>query len=216
MKRADNCLGYSVTMIVRKAASVNPANGLTVIEGSCLSEEDMQRAFKATTTPVDAVVVFLNAQRVGQKPWGKFIGPTGLIANSTKIATKVLRAQKHLSEEHKPRLVVMSALGVGDSYAVTPYIIRFVMKYTNVSKSYDDHNVVNNEIELNCGDGITWTLPLPVGLKESGQKTVKTFGNTESGAGLYITRESCARWMVDVAAGKMGDDFDNRRVILSN
>ena len=68
MKRADNCLGYSVTIIVRKAASVNPANRLTVIEGSCLSEEDIQRAFKATTTPVDTVIVFLNTQRVGQKP----------------------------------------------------------------------------------------------------------------------------------------------------
>lgn len=181
-----------------------------------MSEEDMQRAFKASGTPVNAVVIFLNAQRVGNKPWGKFIGPPGLVADATRLVTRTLRAQKQHLAGQKPRLVIMSALGVGDSYAVTPYIIRFVMKYTNVSKSYDDHNVVNDEIEKNCEDDVIWTLPLPVGLKEDGRNDVKTFDSTETGAGLFITRESCARWMVDVAVGKMSEKFDNKRVIVSN
>lgn len=176
----------------------------------------MQRAFKAAGTTVDAVLVFLNAQRVGQNPWGKFIGPPRLIADSTSNATRALRAQKQQLEGRRPRLVVMNALGSGESYSVTPYLIRFMINYSNVSKSYVDHNAVNDEIEANCGDEVLWTLPLPVGLKESGQKPVKTFDSTESGAGLFITRESCARWMVDVSSGKEGDEFDNKRVIVSN
>lgn len=207
--------GFLVTILVRKAQGIEPHDRLTVVEGSCLTNEDMQRGFEAAGVAVDAALVFLNAQRVGQNPWGKFIGPPRLVADSTKNATRALRAQKQQPEE-RPRLVVMSALGVGESYSVTPYLIRFMMKYSNVSKSYVDHNEVNNEIEANCEDKVSWTLALPVGLKDSGQKPVKTFDSTESGAGLFITRESCARWMVDVAAGNKGDIYGNKRIIVSN
>lgn len=207
--------GFSVTVLVRKAQGIEPHDRLTIVEGSCLSDEDVQRAFEASGVTVDAVLVFLNAQRVGQNPWGKFIGPPRLVADSTANATRALRAQKQ-QPGGISRLVVMSAIGVGESYAVTPYLIRFMMKYRNVSKSYVDHNEVNDEIEANCEDEVSWTISLPVGLKESGQKPVKTFGSTESGASLFITRESCARWMIDVASGKEGDKFSNKRVIVSN
>ncbi|KAJ5692536.1 hypothetical protein N7462_001959 [Penicillium macrosclerotiorum] len=208
--------GYSVTVLVRKADAIEPQHRLTIVEGSCLSEADMQRAFEASGTRVDGVLIFLNAQRVGQNPWGTFIGPPRLVADSTSIAARVLRSQKPKADEHRPRLVVMNALGSGESYAVTPYIIRFMINYSNVSKSYEDHNAVSDEIEKNCGDEISWTLPLPVGLRGQGQKPVKTFASTESGAGFLITRESCAQWMVDVASGKEDDKFSNKRVILSN
>jgi hypothetical protein len=175
----------------------------------------VKRAFEAAGVAVDAVLVFLSAQRVGQNPWGEFIGPPRLLADSTANATRALRTQKQ-QPVGRPRLVVMSALGVGESYSVTPYLFRFMMKYSNISKSYVDHNEVNDEIEANSASEISWTLALPVGLKDSGQEPVKTFGSTESGASLFITRESCARWMIDVASGKEGDKFSNKRVIVSN
>ncbi|KAJ5770909.1 uncharacterized protein N7511_002960 [Penicillium nucicola] len=208
--------GFSVTILVRKSNGIEPHDRLSIVEGSPLSEEDMQRAFKAAGVYVDAVLVFLNAPRVGQNPWGKFLGPPRLIADSTRNAARALRAQTEIHPGSKPRMVVMNALGVGESYAVTPYIVRFMIRFSNVSESYKDHNAVNDEIEANCGDDVLWTLPLPVGLQSGGIKPVRTFGSTESGASLFITRESCARWMVDVAAGKNGNDFDNKRVIVSN
>ncbi|KAJ5966277.1 hypothetical protein N7481_012991 [Penicillium waksmanii] len=212
--------GFTVTILVRKADGIEPQEGLTVVEGSPLSGEDMARAFKESGTPVDAILVFLNAPRAGQNPWGKFLGPPRLIADSTRNAARALiHAQQNslaASGGSKPRLVVMNALGVGESYAVTPYIVRFMIAFSNVSESYKDHNAVNDEIEEVCGEDVVWTLPLPVGLKGGGLCPVKTFGSTESGASLFITRESCARWMVDVAAGREGDQFDNKRVIVSN
>jgi hypothetical protein len=214
---ADLASGFLVTILVRKAQGIEPHAGLTIVEGSCLSDEDMQWAFEAAGVAVDAVLVFLSAQRVGQNPWGKFIGPPRLIADSTANATRALRMQKQQQQPGgRPRLVVMSALGVGESYSVTPYLVRFMMNYTNISKSYVDHNEVNDEIEANCASEVSWTLALAVGLKESGQKPVKTFDSTESGASLFITRESCARWMIDVASGKEGVKFSNKRVIVSN
>ncbi|KAJ5715458.1 uncharacterized protein N7483_012639 [Penicillium malachiteum] len=175
----------------------------------------MKHAFEATGLPVDGVLIFLNARRNGQNPWGRFLGPARLVADTTSIAAKLLRDQK-TQPEHKPRLVVMSALGVRESYAVTPYIIRFMMNYSNLDKSYEDHNAVRDEIEANCGDEVDWTLPLPVGLIYGGIKPVRTFGPTELGASLLMTRESCASWMVDVASGKEGDKFRNQMVIVSN
>jgi hypothetical protein len=59
-------------------------------------------------------------------------------------------------------------------------------------------------------------LAMAVGLTNDGVKLVRTFGYTEAGAGMLITRESCARWMVDVGSGKLGDEFGNKRVIVSN
>jgi hypothetical protein len=209
-----------VTILVRKADGIEPQERLTIVEGSSLSEEDMTRAFKASGVPVDAVLVFLNAPRVGQNPWGKFLGPPRLIADSTKNAAQALRRAQNdglaASGGSKPRLIVMNALGVGESYAVTPYIVRFMIAFSNVSESYKDHNAVSEEIEEVCGEDIVWTLPLPVGLKGGGLNPIKTFGSTDSGASMFVTRESCARWMVDVAVGREGDKFDNRRVIVSN
>lgn len=179
----------------------------------------MTKAFNATGVPVDAVVIFLNAPRAGQNPWGKFLGPPRLIADSMGNAVRALRAQRNAdasADAKLPRLVVMNALGTGESYAVTPYIVRFMIRFSNVSESYKDHEAVSEEIEGVCGDEVLWTLPLPVGLKGGGLEEIKTFGSTESGASLFVTRESCARWMVDVAVGREGGKFDNKRVIVSN
>ncbi|KAJ5661671.1 uncharacterized protein N7477_009287 [Penicillium maclennaniae] len=188
---------------------------MTVVEGSPLSEKDMERAFAAAGVPVDAVVIFLNPLRASGNPWAKFIGPPRLIADSTINAARTLRAQQPLKGS-KPRLVIMNALGVGESYGVTPYLARFMMSYSNVGKTYEDHSAVNDEIEGNCGDAISWTLALAVGLSSGGIAPVRSFACDESGSSMFITRESCARWMVDVASGMLGDQFSNKRVIVSN
>ena len=208
--------GHHVTVIVRKASSVNPQENLTIVEGSVLSEADIDRAFVAAGIPVDAVLQFLNPHRASSNPWAKFLGPERLLADATAQATRALRKQISNPDTPKPRLVVMNALGAGQSREVTPLITRLIIDYSNVGRTYDDHNAVDAEIEENCGEDVLWTLALAVGLSDAGVNPVKTFGHTEPGAGWLITRESCARWMVDVAAGKMGDEFNNKRVIVSN
>ena len=210
--------GHSVTVLVRDASALEPQTNLTVVEGSVLSKSDMDRAVTAAGVPVDGALIFLNARRASNNPWATFVGPPRLVADSTANVARALRAQYRDQQpaRPRPRLVIMNALGVGDSYGVTPYIIRFIMTYSNVSKSYEDHTAVNDEIEADCGDDISWTLAMPVGLTHSGPKPVRTFDTDQSGASLFITRESCARWMVDVASGKLGDEFSNRRVIVSN
>jgi hypothetical protein len=207
-------LGYKVTLLVRKAAKITPAPNLTVIEGSVLSESDLQRAVHASGGHVDAIISFLNPQRVTESPFAKFIGPERLMADSTSIAAKVLGDQPRQGE--KPRLVVISAIGVGTSRAVTPLLMKAAINWTNVWKTYIDHDLVDKEIEGDCGDVVDWTLVLPTMLAEGSIKDVKTFEVTESGASFKTTKASVASFMIDVAAGKKGQEFSNKRVIISN
>ncbi|KAL1846004.1 hypothetical protein Plec18167_009043 [Paecilomyces lecythidis] len=218
-------LGNHVTVLVRKASSVTPHADLTVVEGSAMSEADMNLAFAAAGIPVDAVLQCLNPHRAGDHPWAKFLGPPRLVADSTALAARALRRQGRQPGGHKPRLVAMNALGAGQSRKAAPIITKFLIDYSNIGWTYVDHDAVDAEIESNCGDEIDWTVVFAVALSggggglvggPSGLKPVNTFAHTDSSANWTITRESCARWMVDVAVGRLGDEFRNRRVIVSN
>ncbi|KAJ3545459.1 hypothetical protein NM208_g2495 [Fusarium decemcellulare] len=178
--------GHDVTVIVRDASSIPQHENLTVVIGSVLVETVMDRAFQALDKPVDAVLQFLNPHRETSSPWSKFIGPPRLLADATASAARALR-QQGTSTERKPRLVVMNALGVGESRKVTPWITRMIIDHSNVGKTYEDHTAVDAEIEKNCGDQIIWTVALAVGLGQAGLHPVKTFSPTESGASWTIT-----------------------------
>lgn len=202
---------------MRDTDSITAHDNLTVVQGSPLSEADMNKAFSAGGAPIDAVLIFLNPKRTSTRLWAGFIGPPRLIADTSALSAKLLRKQQDMHPEHpRPRLVVMNALGSGESRKVTPWIFGLVIDYTTVGRAYEDHTLVSAEIEGNCGDKVAWTVVLAVGLGAEGQKEVKTFRETESGAGWTITRESCARWMIDVAAGQKGEEYNDRRVIVSN
>lgn len=182
--------------------------------GSVLSQDDMDRAFTASSDPVDAVVGFLNATRTSDMPWAKPLAPPRFMADSAANAVASLRKYSTNSTQ-KPRIVILSALGVGDSLQVTPLILRLLVKHTNLGVAYKDHNLVDSEIEANCGDEIDWTLARAVMLGGNG-KEVKAIKGNQKGASSSISRQSCAEWLVDVAAGEKGDEYSKSRVIISN
>ncbi|OAA67728.1 NAD(P)-binding domain protein [Akanthomyces lecanii RCEF 1005] len=210
--------GYHVTLLVRKVIEHKHAN-LTMVEGSVLSQEDMDRAFAAAGIPVDSALQFLNVPRESAKPWSKFIGPPRLLADATANAARALRGQQRrapLPSGRKPVLVAMNALGAGDSIAVTPFITKIFINHSSLGKTYEEHSAVLAELEDDCGKDVDWTAALAVGLSSAGAKPVKTFSMTERGASMMITRESCATWMVNVAAGRIGERFSRQAVIVSN
>jgi hypothetical protein len=145
----DIMIGYHITVLIRNAFSIIPHDKLTVVVGSVMSHEDMQRAFAAGGIPVDAVLQFLNPLRTSDNPWAKFLGPPRLLADSTASVARVLLQQKRSADTAKPRLVVMNAVGVGRSRQVTPWIARFLIDHSNVGKTCEDHTVVSDEIEDN-------------------------------------------------------------------
>jgi putative NADH-flavin reductase len=209
-------LGYTVTALARSAEKLDKHDRLTIVEGDVLAEADVVRAFAAKGVPVDAVIQTLNSRRTSDFPWAKFVGPARYIADSTALLAGGLHTQEQQPAAHKARLVVLSALGVGESHAVQPFLSRTIVEHSNILKTYNDHNAANDEIEKNCGKDVDFTVVMAAMLADDGNKPVKIFQATQKGASMSITRESVARWMVDVAAGKHGDEFSNKRVILSN
>lgn len=221
-------IGDHVTVLVRNPSVVPSHPNLTVVQGSAMSEEDMDRAFAAAGTPVDVVLQCLNPPRASNNPWAKFLGPPRLQADSTAIAARAFKKQlkqKGHTERPKPYIIAMSGLGVGKSRVAAPMITRFLIDYSNIGCTYQDMDAVNAEIEANCGDQVDFTVVHAVALSgggggliggPSGIKPVKTFEETDPTANWTITRESCARWMVDLANGQFGGEFDNKRVIVSN
>ncbi|KAH7155994.1 hypothetical protein EDB81DRAFT_927924 [Dactylonectria macrodidyma] len=209
--------GHHVTILARNTSNISLHEKLTVVKGSALSKDDMHRAFSASGKPVNSVLQCLNPVRANDwNPWAKFHGPARLLADATAIAAHALLEQQPQPEEHKPRLIAMNALGAGESRKVSPLITKFIIDYSNIGKTYEDHNAVDAEIEGNCGDDVLWTVVLAAALSQEGRKSVRTFAHTQTGTSFSITRESCARWMVGVAGGKMGDEFSNKRIIVSN
>jgi hypothetical protein len=109
--------------------------------------------------------------------------------------------------------VILSAIGAGDSFHAAPWMIRTMVNHTNLGKTYEDHNHVDAEIEENAAGEVDWTLVRAVGLGGNG-KDVKVFGGTQSGYGMFVSRKSVAEWMVDVAAGNKGEEYERKRVIV--
>ncbi|KAL2673777.1 hypothetical protein Neosp_012221 [[Neocosmospora] mangrovei] len=206
---------HHVTALIRSTSRLAPHERLTVVEGSVLSESDMDRAFATSNHPFDAAIQFLDASRKSVNPWSEFIGPVRILPDAAANTARALRKQQPLPSGQKPRLIIMCGRGTGESIKTVPLYLKFMIDHSNLGKTYAEHNAVNAEIEDMCGQDLVWTLPMPVALSNAGVQPVKTFGMTEGGTSQFITRESCARWMVDLAVGKLGTKFDGKRVVLS-
>jgi hypothetical protein len=76
------------------------------------------------------------------------------------------------------RIAVVSAMGVGDSLAVVPFYLRWLIKHTNLGKTYADHNLADAEIRTTQ---TAWTLVRAAGPSNSDKP--KTLHTTEAGLG---------------------------------
>ena len=110
--------GHAVTAFARDPARIDPAPGLTVAQGDALRAEDVARAVPGH----DAVAICLG-ERPGAFDWlpGRG-GSTGVCEIGTRHILAALPA------EAPPRLVVVSAFGVGDTRDSAPWAIRLYLR----------------------------------------------------------------------------------------
>ncbi|WP_341347717.1 NAD(P)H-binding protein [Paenibacillus sp. FSL H3-0469] len=177
--------GYKVNALVRNPDKIQPREGLTLFKGTPENPEDIDHAMEGT----QGVLVALNNVRTSDFPWAKQVSPPRFMANAVK-GTVIAMEKRGLR-----RIVIISALGVGDSFSTAPILLRWLEKYTNVGKTYDDHNWVDQEIRDTDTD---WTLVRAVGLSNSDKS--KTLQVTEVGGpkpALIISRMNVAKFAVD-------------------
>ena len=146
----------------------------------------------------DAVIVALNPSRVNDSPFARPMAPPRFMADS--VANAITAMKQH----NVPKIVVMQALGVGDSFPNMSVWMRWVRHWTYMKHSYDDHDLVDEETKLS---NVNYVLPRPPWLTNGRARPVRTFGNTGEGIGnlATVSRKSVADFLLDACETKNWD-----------
>ncbi|ESZ95929.1 hypothetical protein SBOR_3742 [Sclerotinia borealis F-4128] len=198
--------GHDVIALVREPSSIEAREGLKLVKGTPLNKADITAAFEASTKTPSVVLVTLSAPRRSDSPFSPSISPPRLMADSNANIISVMK------DFDVGKIVVMQAFGVGDSWPHMHFLLRMLMKKSNLYMQYDDHNLVDKEVKAS---GMNYVLARPARLEEGEVKTVKVFGNRGKGIPMMasITRESVANWLVDAAERKT---WDSQTPVLTN
>ena len=162
--------GHSVTALVRDPAKLIAGDGLTVVEGTPESRDNIADAIRGA----NGVISALGNVRTSDMPWAKPVSPRQFMTEATRKTMEVMNANR------VRRIVIVSALGVGDSLSVTPAYLRWTVKYTNLGTTYADHNLLDAEVRQ---ADVDWTLLRAVLLTNSpnARRTTGAFRPRQTG-----------------------------------
>jgi nucleoside-diphosphate-sugar epimerase len=190
--------GHQVTALVRNPASMSAETsaGLQTITGTPMNRADVHKAFSASRP--DVVIVTLSAPRASDSPFAAVVSPPRLMADSTANVVSVMK------EFHTPKIVIMQAFGVGESWANLHCVMRLLMKQSNMIFQYDDHNLVAQETKAS---GETYVFVRPSRLEEGEAREVREWKEDGKGVPMMaaIRRGSVARFLVQAAERETWD-----------
>jgi hypothetical protein len=199
--------GHTVTALVRNATSLDARSGLKVVTGTPMEISDISKAIRAVDGELpSAVIVTLNAPRESDSPFAKPLAPPRFMADCNANVVSVMK------EFAIPKLVVMQAFGVGESWTNMHCALRLLMSKSNMSYQYEDHNLVDEEVRASS---VIHVLVRPARLVEGKAEAVKEWKDDGKGIGMMasISRQSVARWLVDAA---VSSEWDNNCPVISN
>lgn len=188
--------GHQVTALVRKPESLEAKAGLETVIGTPLNKDDVRKAFSSSNPEV--VVVTLSAPRAADSPFAAVISPPRLMADSNANVVAVMK------EFSTPKIVIMQAFGVGESWPNMHWVLRMLMKKSNMIYQYDDHNLVAKETKAS---GETYVFVRPSRLEEGEAKEIKEWANDGKGVPMMgaITRGSVAKFLVEATESRTWD-----------
>lgn len=182
--------GHRVTVLVRDPARLTTTAGaVTVVQGDATDPADVRTAL----TGADAVVSAL--------------GPGGMkfSAVASGFATALIPAARETGVD---RVVIMSALGVGDTRRYLGPLQRLGVKLV-LGRTFDDKARAD---ELVRASGLDWTLVYPVTLTDGPGTGSCTAVERPSGGGApKISRADVAGFMLREAAG---GEWSRRTAVL--
>ncbi|HLY96230.1 MAG TPA: NAD(P)H-binding protein [Sideroxyarcus sp.] len=178
--------GLAVTALVRRPEAITvQSDRLTVMEGSPLNAEDVRKALAGC----DAVVSALNNNRTSDNPWAKRLSPSLFMTHSIR---NCLAAMK---EQGMRRIVVLSSVGVNDSFDDAVFLMRWLIRNTNLQYTFQDHDAQESELRRS---GVDWTS-VRAALLNNGKnlKPLITSYYNEPKPALMISRLHTARYLID-------------------
>ncbi len=167
-------MGHEVSVLVRHASLSYPA-GVRVILGDALDTETVLRAMHLQ----DAVVNCIG----GNAPW----------RNQTLERDSMRNIVVAMEKSGASLLLVVSAMGVGESAKQSPWWYRYLMVPTFLRGSTADKTAMEVIV---CGSGLDWVIARPAVLTdEAATKKVHVLGKDEMGH--TITRADLALWLIE-------------------
>jgi len=186
--------GHSITALVRDPSKLESAEGITVVEGDARDSDTVVK------TLADADVVISTLGNFNRKPNTE-------ISDATQVLIEAMQA-------HGPqRLVVVSTIGVGDSYRpLRSFMFKYVIIGMVAKNIWKDRE--RQETKL-MGSGLDWTLVRPGGLKDdpgTGNYQVVS-GGAPQPKKITISREDVADFCLKAATD---DSYIKRAVCVFN
>lgn len=176
--------GWQVSGIARDKTKVSVA-GADITEGTPYDTDIVRKALEGC----DAVVSTLNLFPSSHGLYTKITTPLDFMSASMRNAVQVMK------EKGIRRIVLMTALGVGDSFREIPLFFRILVRISNLRHSYRDHDRQEKILEES---GLNWTVVRPVMLTDGTDDLSVMYnikGDTKIGSS--ITRRAVANFILD-------------------
>ena len=178
--------GHKVVGIARDPKKVT-VKDVEIVAGTPYNFDTVRKAMIGC----NAVIIALSTLPQSGGLFGKVKSPLDIMSVST---TNAIRAMK---EKDIKRIVVMTALGTGDSARELPSFITFIMNLTNIKYSYIDHDAQEKMLEKSDLD---WTIVRPVRLTDKNENlSVLHNLNGVGKINTIISRNAVAHFMLDCA-----------------
>ncbi|CAG8414606.1 unnamed protein product [Penicillium salamii] len=202
----DNILkrGHQVTALVRNPESLGEELGLDIVKGTPLNASDIRNAFSLAV--LDVVIVTLSALRATDSPFAAPISPPRMMADSNANVAQIMK------EFGVRKIVVLQAYGAGASWEKMPCAMRLLMSKSNMTFSYEDHNLAEKEIR---DSGLTFVLVRPSRLVETDIIEAREWPEDGKGVGLMgsASRISVANFLVTAA---LETKWDGTAPVITN
>lgn len=176
--------GWKVSGIARDKSKVT-VQGAEITGGTPYDKDTVKKALEGC----DAVVSTLNLFPSNHGLFTKIQTPLDFMSVSMRNATAVMK------EKGIRRIVLMTALGVGDSYREIPLFFRILTRISNLKYSYREHDRQEKILEES---GLDWTVVRPVMLTDAEDNLPVIYnlsGNRKIGSS--ITRLAVANFILD-------------------
>ena len=192
--------GHTVQAVLRNTSRFTTVPGVNAVRGDLTDPAFLESA----VANHDAVVSCVGIRRASMSPFAKLLSPPDL---TTRLASSLTRAMEN---QHVRRLIVISAGGVGDSFARLSWPVQQLVSTGNVAVAYRD--LAGMEARL-AASSLDWLAVRPVTLMNGAPlgraRPVDRYGLTS-----IVRRADVAAWML--AAAEQHDSFVEHSVLLGS
>lgn len=182
--RSARSRGHEVTVLARHGRPIECEPEVRVVRGELADPAAVDEAFAGATAVLSSIGM---QRRHPANPWSRSVSPRDLTSRTAGFIVEGMRRCG------VPRVVAVSAAGVGDSAARLNLLMRFFLATTMIGRAYRDLAAME---EVYGASGLDWLCPRPVRLTD-GEADRETVVVDAFETSAQIPRAAVARWMLD-------------------